>query len=432
MRADSVKEYLINLIGPKEDFPLEARIFHTICLISSIILITSLPINIFYGFYELAILMGIVQLVGLLLYFLSRVYNKLKLSIILFGLLANGLFVINFYFNSGINGPGLMLFLLCIFLITVVVPRKQYPFWLALNILEVMALLYSSYHNTLLIEHRYPSLFLQYADIASTYLLTALLIFIATTYIRKSYHHEKIVAEEKVEELKISNETKNKLLSILAHDLRSPLGSIQNYLEILSELNSDEIDRKSIEASLLNETKNTQQMLSNLLLWSKTQMEGVSVNLLPVNLKESILPAIRAQQSIAIEKRIKIEENINKSIMILADRDMLQLVIRNLVNNAVKFTEAGGQIGIEAKIEDNICLITISDTGRGIPYEIQKDLFSLGVKSTFGTQNEKGVGLGLSLCKEFTELQNGNIRFESEPGKGTRFFISFKLASALS
>ena len=172
-------------------------------------------------------------------------------------------------------------------------------------------------------------------------------------------------------------------------------------------------------------------MLSNLLLWSKTQMEGVTVNLLPVNLKESILPAIRAQQSIAVEKKIKIEENINKSIMVLADRDMLQLVIRNLVNNAVKFTETGGSIGIEAKIEGSICLITITDTGRGIPYEMQKDLFSLGVKSTFGTQNEKGVGLGLSLCKEFTELQSGIIRFETEPGKGTSFFISFQLASAL-
>ena len=118
--------------------------------------------------------------------------------------------------------------------------------------------------------------------------------------------------------------------------------------------------------------------------------------------------------------------------MVLADRDMLQLVIRNLVNNAVKFTEPGGQIGIDAKIQDGICLITISDTGKGIPFEMQKDLFSLAIKSTFGTQNEKGVGLGLSLCKEFTELQNGTIRFESEPGKGTRFFISFKLASALS
>lgn len=432
LRADRIKEYLIKIIGPKEDFPLEARIFHTICVISFLIMTVSLPLNISYGLYELAVLMGILQVVVILLYYISRVHKRLKISIILFGLAANGLFVTNFYYNSGINGPGLMLFLLCIFLITVVVPKNQYPFWLFLNISEVIILLISSYHNPSLFDNRYPNLIMQYADIGSTYVLTALLIFVATNYIRKSYHMEKIAAEEKAEELKLSNETKNKLLSILAHDLRAPLGSIQNYLEILSELNSDEIDRQSIEASLLNETKNTQQMLSNLLLWSKTQMEGVTVNLLPINLKESILPAIRAQQSIAIEKKISIEENINKSIMVLADRDMLQLVVRNLVNNAVKFTEAGGQIGIEAKIEGNICLITISDTGRGIPYEMQKDLFSLGVKSTFGTQNEKGVGLGLSLCKEFTELQNGRIRFESEPGKGTRFFISFNLASALA
>jgi two-component system sensor histidine kinase/response regulator len=389
-------------------------------------------VNISYGLYELAVLMGSLQLIGTIFYFLSRVYKKLNLSIIFFALATNFLFVLNFYFNSGIDGPGLILFLLSIFLITIVVPKKQFAFWLILNTIEVMILLFISFKNPALFKYRYPDLLMQYADIGSTYLITALLIFLATNFIRKSYHHEKIVAEEKAEELKISNETKNKLLSILAHDLRSPLGSIQNYLEILSELNSDDIDRKSIEASLLNETKNTQQMLSNLLLWSKSQMEGVNVNLLPVNLKESILPAIRAQQSIAIEKRIKIEENINKSIVILADRDMLQLVIRNLVNNAVKFTDTGGQIGIEAKIEGKNCLITICDTGRGIPYEMQKDLFSLGVKSTFGTQNEKGVGLGLSLCKEFTELQNGTIRFESEPGKGTRFFLSFKLASALS
>ena len=90
------------------------------------------------------------------------------------------------------------------------------------------------------------------------------------------------------------------------------------------------------------------------------------------------------------------------------------------------------EINIEAKIEGRICLITISDTGRGIPYEMQKELFSLGVKSTFGTQNEKGVGLGLSLCKEYTEIQNGQIRFESEPDKGTSFYISFKLASAIA
>ncbi|OYX92059.1 MAG: hypothetical protein B7Y76_13370 [Sphingobacteriia bacterium 35-40-5] len=161
-------------------------------------------------------------------------------------------------------------------------------------------------------------------------------------------------------------------------------------------------------------------------------MGGVTVNLLPLNLKDAIMPTINLMQSIAIQKEISIEENINNSITVLADRDMLQLVIRNLLSNALKFTNPAGQININAKIEGNTSLITISDTGKGIPYEMQKDLFSVRVKSTFGTQNEKGVGLGLSLCKEFTELQNGTIRFESEPGKGTRFFISFKLASALS
>ncbi len=432
MRSERINKFLINITGHEKDFSLEARIFHAICIISFFILALSQLVNISYGLYELAVLMGALQLIGAIFYFLSRFYNKLNIGIVLFALSANVLFISNFYFNSGINGPGLILFLLCIFLITIVVPKNQFAFWLLLNITEVMVLLILSYLYPDLFEYRYSSILMQHADIASTYLLTALLIFLATNFIRKSYHREKIIAEEKAEDLKISNETKNKLLSILAHDLRSPLGSIQNYLEILSELNLGEAERQSFEASLLNETKNTQQMLSNLLLWSKTQMEGVTVNLLPVNLKESVLPAIRVQQSLAVEKKIKIEENINKSIMVLADRDMLQLVIRNLVNNAVKFTESGGQIGIDAKIQDGFCLITISDTGKGIPYEMQKDLFSLAIKSTFGTQNEKGVGLGLSLCKEFTELQNGTIRFESEPDKGTRFFIRFKLASALS
>ena len=432
MRLDRINKYLNKITGPKKDFPLEARIFNAICLISVLILTVSLPLTISYGLDELSIITGLLLLAAGLLYYLSRVHKKLNLSIVLFGLAANVLFVTNFYFNSGINGPGLLLFLLSIFLITVIVPKNQYIFWLVLNFSEVIILLFLSFNKPSLFENRYPTFLMQYADIGSTYLLSALLIFFATNYIRKSYHLEKIIAEEKAEELKVSNETKNKLLSILAHDLRSPLSSIQSYLEILAEINPEEIDRRSIEASLLNETKNTQQILSNLLLWSKTQMEGVKINLLPVNLKESILPAIRAQESIAIEKKIRIEEKINKSITVLADRDMLQLVIRNLMNNAVKFTEAGGQISIEAKIEGTACLITISDTGSGIPYEMQKDLFSLAVKSTFGTRNEKGVGLGLSLCREFTEIQNGKIWFESAPGKGTSFFISFGLASAIA
>jgi len=431
LRSERINRYLNNITGNAKDFSLEARIFHFICIFSFVILSVSQQINLYYGLYELAVLMGVLQIIGFIFFILSRVYKKIKLSIIFFALGANALFVINFYFNSGINGPGLIMFLSGIFLIILIVPKNQFAFWLTINIIEVLVLLFLSYHDPSIFTYRYSDSFLQYADIASTYVLTAILIFLATNFIRKSYDREKIIAEQKAEELRISDQTKNKLLSILAHDLSSPLGSIQNYLEILAELKTEEIDRQSIEASLLNETKNAQHMLSNLLLWSKTQMEGVKINLIPLNLKESIETAIRIQQSLAIEKNISIEANIDQSIMVLADREMLQLVIRNLINNSLKFTHSGGKIRIDSKVEKNVCLITISDTGRGINYEMQKDLFSMGIKSTYGTQNEKGVGLGLSICKEFTELQNGTISFESDPGKGTRFFIRLKLASAL-
>jgi signal transduction histidine kinase len=375
--------------------------------------------------------MGFVIMVAVFTYYLSRFKKKLNFSIIFYSIAANLFFISNFYFNSGIAGPGLMFFLLCIFLTTTIVPKKQYIFWILLNIAEVIALLVISYKEPNMFINRFPSEFSRYFDIGSSYILTAILIFIATDFIRKSYNLEKGIVEEKAEELKASNDTKNKLLSILAHDLRSPLGSIQNYLEILSELDLDEQQKKNITSSLLSETQNTQQMLSNLLSWSKSQMEGVIVNLQEISLKEVLMPAIRAQQTRAAEKSIKLETGINDAVIILADKDMLQLVVRNLLNNAVKFTPEGGKISISSTIENKNCIITITDNGQGIPFELQSDLFSMKVKSTYGTRNEKGVGLGLALCKEFAEIQNGNIWFESTPGKGTTFYLSLALSSKI-
>ncbi len=161
-------------------------------------------------------------------------------------------------------------------------------------------------------------------------------------------------------------------------------------------------------------------------------MEGVGVNLCEVNLKQTLIPALSTQQTMAAEKCIQLEDEINDSIYILADSDMLQLVVRNLVNNAIKFTAAGGRISLTSKISNDRCLINIADNGNGIPYDLQGDLFSLKARSTFGTQNEKGAGLGLALCKEFTDLQKGEIWFDSEPGVGTTFYLSLILRSSVS
>ena len=156
-------------------------------------------------------------------------------------------------------------------------------------------------------------------------------------------------------------------------------------------------------------------------------MQGVTVNLRKVSLKAGLKSTFQVHKTIATEKGIRLIDQIKNTVVIIADKDMLQLVIRNLINNAIKFTAPGGEIIISDEIVGDYCRIIIKDNGTGIPVEKHDSIFSLKVSSTFGTRNEKGVGLGLVLCKEFTELQNGKITFESEPGIGTTFYVSFRL-----
>jgi signal transduction histidine kinase len=168
-------------------------------------------------------------------------------------------------------------------------------------------------------------------------------------------------------------------------------------------------------------------MLSNLLLWSKAQMQGVTVKLVKVNLKAALKSTFQIHEVIAAEKGIQLTDQLKRNVFIDADTDMLQLVIRNLVNNAIKFTAPGGEIILSDEVIDEICRITVKDNGTGIPFDEQANIFSIKVNSAYGTKNEKGFGLGLVLCKEFTELQKGKISFESTPGTGSAFHVSFPL-----
>jgi two-component system sensor histidine kinase/response regulator len=423
----NLKTLWLKITGSPEQFILEARLFHTLCVISQIGLIAGVFVNIING--RPILLVVIMLLTTATFFYISRFKNKLVLSVVLYSFISNVLLTVNFYVNSGIQGSSLLSLLLSLFLTIIVVPKKQYLFFVTLNLFLVIGSLIISYKFPDLIDFAYQDVFSQYMEIGSSYVTFALMIFFLLSYLRSSYNREKELTEQKAAELYISNQTKNKLLSILAHDLRSPLSSIQNYLEVLSEYDIDESEKKNIQADLLKETKNTQQMLSNLLSWGKSQMGGVVVNLSEINLKETLMPGLLSQQSMAIEKGIELENDVSDLIFVLADSDMLQLIIRNLINNAIKFTPEKGKISISAKPEGDSCIIAIDDNGNGIPYQMQADLFSLKAKSTYGTRREKGIGLGLAMCKEYTEIQNGKIWFKSEPGIGTTFYISLILCS---
>ncbi|WP_185716176.1 sensor histidine kinase [Larkinella knui] len=274
---------------------------------------------------------------------------------------------------------------------------------------------------------RYTSRLNRTVDIASTYVVGIVLIYLATYFFRKAYRAEQRLVEEKSKVLERLNAEKNKLFSIISHDLRSPLSSVQQYLEIIKETELNDSQKKEIEADLLDVVRNTQEMLFNLLSWSTSQMDGLKVNLTQVTIYAVLRPILEIYKPLAIKKQIHLNHSIDTTISVVADRDMLQLIVRNLVGNAIKFTPFGGLITIETMQTDTHCLISVKDNGDGIKPEDKETIFSLKSRVTFGTNHEKGVGLGLFLCKEYAEVQQGKLWFESETGSGTSFYLSLPL-----
>jgi two-component system sensor histidine kinase/response regulator len=423
-------QFQLKLVGNSAVFSLEARVYHSICIVAFIALAYNVPFNYFVGLPFVA-LISFIALVGFAgLYYLSRARKLFKFSVVGLGILGNVFFSMVYLLNEGINGPTLVLFALFFYLLIAISPKKQHPVWLALNIVLVIALHMLQFFKPEIVPVTYTDNLSRYTDHISAYVVVLVSIFFSLRYMRSNYDQERKSAidraadiETKNTQLELVNNEKNKLFSIVAHDLRSPLASIQSYLELLTAYSLQDAEKNEIELKLLNLTKNTSNMMTNLLSWSKSQLEGVQVNLQVLNVEKILKDMLKVEGSIAHEKGIDLTYQISHDIYAMADPNMLVLVVRNLVNNAIKFTDRGGIIEVMVEV-DTECLITITDSGKGISLDDQENVFSLKAKSTFGTNNEKGVGLGLILCKEFVELQQGNISFVSVPGQGTSFVVS--------
>ncbi len=235
------------------------------------------------------------------------------------------------------------------------------------------------------------------------------------------------------EELKESNSTKDKLISVIAHDFRSPLASLINVTKLLSE-DFDIMSReeaKNIMISLHKETELTYETLNNLLVWSKTQQKKLEPVFETANLYKLVESATVPIQSIYKQKVITFTNNTDRSIEVMVDLSMIQSVIKNLIINAIKFSYEGGDITVNTNFDENFVTVAIQDSGIGMAPEILETLFKSGSEyTTIGTQNEKGTGLGLQICKEFVELNEGQIWAKSEPGKGSTFYFSLRRSTS--
>jgi signal transduction histidine kinase len=234
------------------------------------------------------------------------------------------------------------------------------------------------------------------------------------------------------EELRESLATKNQLFSIIGHDLSNIFYGLQGFAELLmdEETQSDVKERETNLQMLKQGATEGYDLLTNLLNWSRSQTGKLQANPTTLILQDLVNLNIRLQFDKAEHKEIDVIALIDEDITVFADESMLNTVLRNLISNALKFTQKSGTIRITAK-QDNKVEISVTDTGIGIKPENIDKLFQTNIANTYGTAGEKGNGLGLVLCKELVEKCGGTISVESEVGKGSCFYVRFPVNSEL-
>lgn len=263
--------------------------------------------------------------------------------------------------------------------------------------------------------------------------LTIILLFTVYRSGQRKIKINKLLVEHQRElnkrsqELEQLNQVKDKFLSIVSHDLRSPINALSTILNLAEQKNITPEEFKQLTASLRKQFDNAHSFISNLLDWALLQMDKLKIQPVKVELATVVEENLKLVEAMQM-KQINFSSDVPAGLYGLADPNMLNLILRNLILNAIKFSEIGGKVEVTSKdFDKNFIVISVKDYGVGMSKEVQKLLFdkSSGYSSR-GTANEKGTGLGLILCKEFVEKNGGKIWFESEEWRGSTFYFTIQ------
>lgn len=420
--------FLLNLWerlrGPRTEFALEERILNAAGILSVATLLIFTAYNLLVVILpELAWITAVTLLLQLFLYYQSRVLKNFSVARYGFTVVSYIFLAVNYYYGAGINGPVLFSFFLSLIII-IFIHRKQSYIYLFLHLATVAALLFLEYKYGL--DPVYTSKSERFSDIFLIFCIILSLTYVLVRGVVKSYNRERRLAGERAAALTLLHQENNRLFSIISHDLRAPLSSIQGYLELLGNYSLSQAERSTLEGHLLELTNGTSEFLTNLLAWSKSQLEGTKVQLSEISLAPLLQGVLTAVIPIAARKDVTIETELRADHLV-ADIEMTRIVLRNLLANAIKYSRAGGKVVVQSWSEEGRFVLSVRDFGVGIAAEKQHLIFQYQAGSELGTANEPGVGLGLVLCAEFVSLQAGKIWFDSDVEKGTTFYVSFPL-----
>ncbi|MBN2638468.1 MAG: tetratricopeptide repeat-containing sensor histidine kinase [Bacteroidales bacterium] len=233
-------------------------------------------------------------------------------------------------------------------------------------------------------------------------------------------------------ELMATNKSKDKIFSIISHDLISPFNVLLGTSEMLvDDLNKNEVEDAKEKGLLIQRTSEESfRFISNLLDWARTQRKKINLHIEKFELAEVIEDVILTLRNQAAMKNIKVTADTVEYLIVMADKNLIQIVLINLLNNAIKFTPVGGKVVLTAKKENNQAKVSVKDNGVGISMPRIIDILNNSdIESTAGTKNEKGTGLGLIVCKEFIEMHGSEMHINSVEGEGTEFWFMLPLSS---
>jgi len=440
-----IREFFSFIFAEKENFTLEHRLLLASILVGILICIFGSIINLILTTSTIAVLMPLILsiMVFVIYYFVrfKKIVELVTIPIIVISIL--GISII-WIFNGGINGANIMPSFVILILSLIVIKSEFKKYIIGLFIISNVIILLIQFYRPDLITN-FPTETDRWIDNLLTFLYSSYLIFLIISFVHKNYTIERLRAEENEKKYRILfeqaasseliikqqnnelvklNADKDRFMSILSHDLKSPFNTILGYTELLKD------DFHKFDANTLKDrlgivhdmSQKTFDLLEDLLLWTKSQSGKLNFQPKQIDFLKICHETIESLKLSANAKNISINHFSTSQINIFADQNMLKTILRNLVSNAIKYTNPNGKINIYTETNYDNVIITISDNGVGIDKSDIPKLWDIASKhSTYGTANEKGTGLGLLLCKEFVEKHGGKIWIESEIGKGSEF-----------
>lgn len=412
------------LTGSQKDLSIENKIFNILAFLAAVTCYVSFFSNLFIGFPLLFNLILLACAIIFSLFFYLSAYKKITRPLeIPLQIVAIILLVIVWFFSAGIEGSGTFYFFLVTFAFIYSSTHKKYWLILAVYLILAVILVFLDYYFDW--ERPYQSEFSRLLDLSVNMVVSLAILGFTAILLKQNYDRERQKVEQHAEELKNLNATKDKFFSIISHDLRNPFSNLLGLSRQLSEdLDSYTPEELRERIKLIEESsKRGYELLENLLEWSMSQRGNIKFNPLRLNLSDVINESVSILENQVKVKNINIITEVNGDLSVYADYNMLKVVLRNLITNAIKYSHPDGSVIVRAAIKnENEVEISVKDKGVGIPEDEIAKLFRIDTKyTTPGTSNEFGTGLGLILCKEFIEKHNGKISVESNVSSGSIF-----------